>query len=177
MRVVGSQFGIEDVLFSFSAGGLAWISAIWSSSSQLKVETHVRKILSRTAMLASLTLTPAVFAHILINGAMNRALFTMMAAGVLLLICNRNLWKLVLPSAIRFLGVYSVVVAGIVLWLPHFTESWTVANLWGITLGGIPLEEFVWALVFGAVWPLAAGFVLNARVDHLSSVRAPHPGP
>ncbi len=52
---------------------------------------------------------------------------------------------------------------GSALW-PHFAEQWTHANLWGLTIAGMPLEEYVWSLAFGSTWPLIIAHVLEARV-------------
>jgi len=47
------------------------------------------------------------------------------------------------------------------LW-PSF-GGWRPDAVWGPAVGGIPLDEIVWAAVFGASWPLVAAYVIDLR--------------
>jgi len=46
---------------------------------------------------------------------------------------------------------------------PGFAERWSTHNLSGLTLQGAPPEETVWAVLFGAVWPLMMCYLLTVR--------------
>lgn len=48
---------------------------------------------------------------------------------------------------------------------PEFPGQWSLEELYGIKLFGIPVEELMWAFATGAVWPLIVAWSLNVQLD------------
>jgi hypothetical protein len=46
---------------------------------------------------------------------------------------------------------------------PNLVHQWNFANLSGIAIDGVPLEEILWSLAFGAVYPLLMLYLFDAK--------------
>jgi len=49
---------------------------------------------------------------------------------------------------------------------PEFPGQWSLEELYGIHLIGIPVEELMWAFAAGAVWPLIVAYSLNVQLNN-----------
>lgn len=162
-RLFAFGAGPEDLLFSFSAGGLVWFIASSSSSHRLEVEIAAGRILRRYAAFA----LPGVAAGALLwwsgVGPMH-ATFAVGAVAVAIL-ARRQRWALPLSAAgaVGFALLYAAVLKGAYLLWPAFPEQWSTAGAWGLSVWGLPLEEIVWAAGGGAAWPLFMAELTGAR--------------
>lgn len=161
---LGDGAGVEDLLFSFSAGGLAWLLATSPSGPRIEAAIEPRRVLVRFAAFA----VPGVAAGALLwrsgLGPMGAALAVAVVSAAVLAFRQRGLLCLSAAGGAGFGILYSLVLAGAYALWPRFADQWTAAGSWGVSVLGLPLEEVVWATGGGAVWPLFVAWLVDARV-------------
>lgn len=159
--------GVEDFLICFSEGGLAWILAGYG------VRHAARDVLTRDPSDRSLTdrssLPRSISRFLLICGAggilsilgsvsglevMTAIVLGFTLPGVVAGALRRDLLTGAFIAGPAFaclhVGVGAIVLA---IW-PAAADFWSVPILAGVRTFGLPVEEFAWALTFGACWPL-----------------------
>lgn len=155
--------GPEDLLFSFASGGLVWLFAA-PPGGRLERAVEPRTIARRYAAFA----VPGVAAGALLVGwglgPMSATVVVGLAAAAVLVRRQRHLLRLALAGAVGFGLLYPAVLALAGRLWPHFPGQWSESGSWGLRLAGLPLEEVVWALGGGAVWPLFVAFLVDARL-------------
>jgi hypothetical protein len=106
-----------------------------------------------------------VIGIIYLNGerTMSGPLLAMLAWGGLLLLIYRPLWSIAVSGALISTGLYTAFFKLVTVIWPDFTSLWTAENLMGMSLWSIPLEEVLWACLYGAVWPVTVAYILDAR--------------
>jgi hypothetical protein len=160
---LGDGAGVEDLLFSFSSGGLAWLLATSLSSSRIEAAIEPRKVLTRFAAFA----VPGVTAGALLwrggLGPMDAALAVAVVSAAVLAFRQRGLLRLSAAGGVGFGILYSAVLKGAYTLWPRFADQWAAASR-ELTVLGLPLEEVVWATGGGAVWPLFVAHLVDARV-------------
>lgn len=151
--------GPEDLVFSFANGGMIWILA----GAYYAVPEH---LWGRTFCVRSARITASFLAAWLLLWLTGLPLmWAALAVGF-------GLWCFLVSRDVAALTVSltcaAVFAAGYTLWLtailyanPGFLESWTPDGLTGVTVLGVPLEETLWAVEFGAVWPLLVAYFLD----------------
>lgn len=161
---LGTGAGVEDILFSFSSGGLAWLLAASLSGSRIEAAIEPGKVLVRFAAFA----VPGVAAGALLwksgIGSMNATLAVAVVSAAVLAFRQRGLLRLSAAGGAGFGILYSLVLAGAFTLWPHFADQWSTARSWGLSVLGLPLEEIVWATGGGAVWTLFVAWLVDARV-------------
>jgi len=156
--------GVEDVLFVFASGGLVWLLvAVWTPGILLSIDaaTVAKRWLAVTA---AFTLLLVIIA---------RAGVPVMHAGVAgaAVILGTILWRrpaywlLAVRGTIAFTILYGAVVFGSLHMWPGTLSQWNTRALSGIVFLGAPVEEMVWALTYGAVYPVVMAFFLDARIS------------
>ncbi|MFW6137206.1 MAG: lycopene cyclase domain-containing protein [Candidatus Aminicenantaceae bacterium] len=171
--VGGWKLGPEDMLFSFSTGGIAWIFATLGLRNDFTINWQSRRFIRRFFFFSLL----GVGMTLILWGTGLRimtAVLLCIAAGLGFL-----LWRSPhLPLLSGFAGgagfavVYSLILAGMFALSPGFSSHWNSVNLSGVTVIGIPAEESLWALCFGAIWPRFMAYVLDVRpMEKLNSLR------
>jgi len=153
-RVFEGFTGIEDLAFSFANGATAMSMALLFWPEPPGPATRPAKCLLRWVMWTLLGM--AVGRALAFAGMpnMNTIWVAIMTVGSAILYLHPRFWRLALVSAPAFTLFY-----GFCLWLsyqlfPHFAEQWQPWVRQGVLLAGLPAEEIVWALGFGACWPL-----------------------
>lgn len=161
---LGDGAGVEDLLFSFSSGGLAWLLAASLLGSRIEAAIEPRKVLVRFAAFA----VPGVVAGALLwksgLGPMDAALAVAVVSAAVLAFRQRGLLHLSAAGGAGFGILYSAVLKGAYALWPRFADQWSAAGSWGLSVLGLPLEEVVWATGGGAVWPLFVAYLVDARV-------------
>jgi hypothetical protein len=168
----GFRCGIEDLIFSYSTGALAWLTAsLWS------LEGCTVGIPSfRIALLRSMPwvlATTAADVGLWFAGLDRLTASLASSAGLLLFLLSRrvSLWSLALAGLISFTTVYMFVLKlSFAVW-PNFVSYWNADAPWGTLVHGIPRGEIAWAAVFGAVWPVVIASVLDIRNGKIDPVR------
>ncbi len=81
------------------------------------------------------------------------------------------MWRLSLTGAVCFVALYTAATVAVFTAFPHLGLHYTPTALLGIAVLRVPVEELVWALGYGAVYPLVLAYSFEAGVDP----RAPQP--
>ena len=175
--VAGSVTSPEDVLFSFANGGIVWLLAFGLSGQRVTARRVPHQWLFR--YLGCTTLFVATSLPLWLAG------LKVMSAGLIgsLVVLGfvgwrcRALWRAAIGGGLGFMVLYAALLGGVLAVWPHLLLQWNIPNLWGLYLLNIPLEEIVWALAYGAVWPLLMAYVFDARpIAQDVNSRDSHPG-
>jgi len=163
VRILALPIGIEDVLFSFANGGLVWLLvAVWTPG--IRVSIDAATVAKRwLAVTAAFTLLLVVIARagvpVMHAGLVGAAVIL----GAMLWLCPAY-WPLAVRGAIAFTILYGAVLFGNLHIWPGTLSQWDTRVLSGIVFLGAPVEEMVWALAYGALYPVVMAFFLDARM-------------
>ncbi len=161
--VGGGKLGLEDMLFSFSTGGIAWIFAAGGIRTDFVINWNLWTFIRRFAG-CSLIGVGATMILWLLGLRIMTAVILCIALGIVCLLWrfphHRNLG---FYGAIGFSFIYTLLLSFMFAISPEFLLQWNSHNLSGVTLAGIPAEETFWAFSFAAIWPRFVVYVLNAR--------------
>jgi len=155
--------GIEDLLFSFAAGAWVWILAVFFLRKRLVLRIHLPQVLARYAVIMACGLSCWGIAWKLIHDPMLAVWVSFVVGTLVHLLLRPALWRLTLSGGLGFLGVYAL---GMKIWLwslPSFAASWPATVRWNTLFLGIPYGEHIWALTYGACWPLVLAFLFRAE--------------
>ena len=155
----------EDLIFSFAAGVTAWLLAAWPFAGRIVWRFSPRRLLTRYLSLSALGIGIGYaikFTHPI--GVMNSAMVGVIVVGGLLCWLKRDSLRLAFAGMLGF-GVYYLALGAvsISLW-PHFVQQWISAELLKYNIFGLPSYELIWALGYGAVWPLFMAYVYDAAL-------------
>ncbi|MBI4873509.1 MAG: hypothetical protein HY822_02625 [Acidobacteria bacterium] len=161
VRLGGFPIGIEDFIFTFTAGAAAWLAA---------AGPHRRRIVAGSGLDRRVLLWGAVSAAC--GWALWRVGFDCMtstlaaAGGLLLLLVARRirLWPLALTGVAVFVPFYVAVVRIQFAFWPDYVLAWNQAGPWAARIWGIPAGEIAWAVSFAALWPMVVASALNVEV-------------
>lgn len=167
-RIATFLVGPEDVIFSFTNGVLVWLLATWPVRHRITVDLSFTRIVVRYVSYCALGMSLGAVFRLLGFGVMSSALLTFLIAAILLLVRHRALWSLMLTGSVSFAVAYFAYTAVIFRLSPTFVNQWNAANLWGYFILGVPLEEVLWALGFGAIWPMLMAYSFEAKLDAAS---------
>jgi hypothetical protein len=165
VRVACFVAGPEDFAFAFASGGITWLAGTWPVRDRMTLEIRPRRTVAR--LFLCLLPSAAVTTLLWLIGVrvMGAVICGLVALSLLTLRLRSRLWPIGVSGAIGFGALYaSVLATSFALW-PHFAEQWTVDQLWGYFVFGLPLEEVIWALGFGAAWPLLVAYALDVRIE------------
>lgn len=158
------RVGLEDFFTGFALGGLAWLAAAGPFRRRLRLAPHLTTAAWRYLGVFTLSSAGGLLLWLAGTKVLVACLVSMATTGFTLLCLRRALWPIAVAGALIFPALYVVLLkVTFTLW-PHFPSQWTTGNLCGLALGGIPLEELLWAVATGAVWPTVVGYVLEVQV-------------
>lgn len=149
-------FDIESLIFSFAIGGIGSVlySAIArqhlvSASSVERTEPLHR--LHRAALL--LPFVSFVPLYLLPWNPIYAVLASLLLGAVASVACRPSLARKTFVSALLFMALYAAFMLGVRFITPgYIAEVWNLRDLrWGLLIG-IPTEELLFGLVFGAYW-------------------------
>jgi hypothetical protein len=165
-------FSLDDLLFSFVTGALAWFFATGASNGALELRADARRILLRFLALGVPGVTLARLLKITVLPELPM-IATMISIAVMTGVYIRlKPWALA-PAAgacWRFVAAYAVFIAAMIALFPGSLAYWDTPHHPSFSLLGLPLWELAWAAAYGLVFPLFQLAVVDAE-----PVPAPRP--
>jgi hypothetical protein len=156
--------GPEDLLFGCAAGAIVWVLAVRTLGAQLHGPRFPVKVVLRFAALMVGGLAAFFSLRALALGPMDASLVTLGMIAAVLLGGRPKLWRMVAVTAPGYAAIHMAVqLVSVSLW-PQLAGQWNHTELWGLAVGGVPLEELAWATAFGATWPALVIHVLDLRL-------------
>jgi hypothetical protein len=164
VRLFGFTLGIEDTLFSFSTGTIAWFPAAMVYSPKLP-DTALTSVLPRYLWIAVVATAVMLITRSLSLPVMLQAIIGISVMGLLLALRKPRSLPIALFTGICFALSYTLLLAALFILFPGFFTQWTHANLSGTLILGVPVEEIVWAFFFGSCWVIAMNNVFNVPAE------------
>ena len=162
-RLGGMAIGIEDLLFAFSTGVIAWmLAAGWGLD---RCATGGRSFSACARRMLPLGIQVLADLGLWMAGVdrMSASLITSLGLLLVLLAWRPELWRLSACGMATFLIQYLLQLKLVFQIWPGFLDSWNRGEPWGRLFLGMPLGEIAWAAVFGATWPVGVAIVMDVR--------------
>jgi hypothetical protein len=158
------KIGVEDVLFNFYMGGVAWLLATCFVVGRLEVKFTLSTVISR--YLYAVLFGSAIGIPLYLMGVrpIDIAFVVFGLWTVALLSFRPSLWPLAVSGL--FLGAVYAAVGyrlNLLLW-PRISDYFNWQALWGVSFGRIPLEEYLYFALFCPAWALTTAVMLDARI-------------
>ncbi|MSU56363.1 MAG: hypothetical protein EXS51_03605 [Candidatus Taylorbacteria bacterium] len=149
----GWSVGIEDFLYGFTIGGVASVLyEAFFKTRFIRKKSHAYHWRFLLVLYAISFTALFIGREVLGFNTMYAALGSLGAAFLSIVFFRPDLVREAIWSAILFTALTVLVYIPVLIIFPHFISSfWHLSNISGLLLGGIPLEEFVWAFMFGLV--------------------------
>ncbi len=164
VRVAESYLtGPEDIIFSVANGGLVWLFATWPIRNRVTLTPRLGRFVMAYGVCSLSGMVLVLLCWRSGISIMSSVLIAMIGVTAVLGLMQRSLWRIPVAGAIVFAGFYSVVIAATFRAFPDFVSQWNHSSLWGPTFLTVPIEEIVWALAFGSVWPFLVAYMLDAQ--------------
>jgi len=161
--VGGFKVGPDDFMFSFATGGIAWMIGLCGIRDDVAIHWQPCRFTRRFVGGSLLGVMLSLVLWSLGLRIMN-AVLVCIALGLAVLSWRYPRFHgLSLAGSVGFLLAYALVLRGVLSLSPGFAAHWNARNLSGVSLLGIPAEEALWALSFGAIWPRFVAYVFDAR--------------
>jgi len=154
----------EDIMFAFAGGVLVWPIAGWPMRRRLVFRFRLSSLALAYLPFGLLAVALYLPCKLLGLPVMAAVMIPAGALWLLLVGLRPRLWPVALAGGICFPLLHLAVAFAVFRMWPHFLRQFNLANLSGILVLGVPLEELAWALAFGAVWPLVMACVFEARL-------------
>lgn len=171
VRLFGFSLGIEDVLFSFSTGMIAWtISLLFIGDGAGRI--HWPAVVFRYLKVLGLGILMIFVMQKTEMMVMTQALVGISTIGAILSYRRLHFLPAAFWTGIVFCFFYTVVAAFVFMIFPGLQNQWTQANLCGIFILDVPLEEILWAFVFGTCWTITMAYITKPkRFNPLATMR------
>ena len=173
VRVAEFLAGPEDVILGFACGGLVWLMAAWPLRNRITVSLAPWPLLKRYGVCSALGLAAGAVLFRCPVRPMTYTIVPILTVGLAVLWVRRDLWPLAVTGTAGFTALYCLALRAAFAVMPGFFDQWNAANLWGPQVAGLPVDEIAWAAACGAVWPLMAAYVLDARLPVTLADRPP----
>jgi hypothetical protein len=164
-KIGGWIVGIEDLLFSFATGCIAWGIYCLISKKECRFNFSFFSILKRYMIVTNLCILAGIFLWLADIPIMTATIIIILIVGVILFYYHKNLWFSILLGAIGFTIFYAIIISLFYKFWPLIFFQWSTGCLSGMVILGIPIEEIIWAFVFGAVWPMFIIFIGDIKVN------------
>tara|TARA_R110001592_G_scaffold336019_1_gene621125 strand:+ start:27341 stop:28045 length:705 start_codon:yes stop_codon:yes gene_type:complete len=150
-------FDIESLIFSFAVGGLA--SSLFGVSDKFELEplTEHGKSSKRHRYHKFLLSTP-LWLFLILEGltawnAIYTASLSLLGGAIATVICRPDLLLQAIKGALIFTGFYFLFFSAMAFSHPDFVPLyWNHANISGIQVIEVPVEELLFAFSLGAMW-------------------------
>ena len=149
-------FDIESLIFCFGIGGTGVVLyniLTGKQLSALSLEERMRPI--HRWHYVALTSPLSIFL-VLVWFPWNPiypGILAMFGGGVASTFCRRDLLRKTWIGSLLFLVYYFIFILGLEVLVPGYIRHvWNIGALTGVLIGGIPLEELLFAFAFGMFW-------------------------
>lgn len=165
-------FDIESLIFSFGIGGIAVVIYERIFRTRHKQMTSYEQHLSRHQYhLLVLLSAPVVFFFLFIATSLNplhSAIIAMVIGGLFTWYCRPDLKNKMIVSALIFFGIYFVYFLTLIAMYPGYVEQvWSLKDISGVLIFGIPLEELLFAFGFGFLWSSVYEHITWKRIQSI----------
>jgi hypothetical protein len=156
--------GLEDFTFCFLSGGLVWVSVLVFYNDRMIYALNTKKIQVRCFICIVFGVASFLFLYFLNIRTMVNPFIIMVLWSILVLVFNPGFWKIAFVGSFTFSVIYTLgMKIGFIIW-PQLISFWTLKNLSGILFLQIPVEELVWAFLYGCSWSLAMAYILDVQL-------------
>lgn len=149
-------FDIESLIFTFAIGGVAVVMYDRLTGRQSVFVGSTARSQRRHRLHTLALLTPGVTFIVLSALSWNpiySAIVAMVAGAAAAVLCRPDLLSKTLIGGLLFAGYYALFMVGLVITAPGYIEQvWNLADLSGVVVFAIPLEELLFGLAFGLYW-------------------------
>ena len=150
-------FDLESLLFSFAVGGVVF-SAYDVIFGLAPSESIFQERMDRRHRYHLLVILSApVISVILMNAKLLNPIYSatigMTAGFFATLYCRTDLWLKMVVSGVLFVLLYFIAFALFNTLFPGYVAAvWNLKAISGLLLGGVPIEELLFAFTFGLYW-------------------------
>lgn len=149
-------FDIESLIFCFGIGGIGAVLYNLLTRQRLEPALAAERRRARHRFHLWAVSAPFLSFPILYLFPWNPiypSIAAMTIGTVATVLCRPDLGRKTWVGGILFLAYYAVFLLGLERTAPGYIERvWNLEALSGLSLGGMPLEEFLFAIAFGAYW-------------------------
>jgi hypothetical protein len=150
--------GFEDVLFCFACGGVCWLAAVACSDVCCRSVPPFSRFISRLFAWMAIAILGVVAAWWAGCGIMTAVIAGFVFSGLVVLCRVPRAARLILPGAIGFTVVYACVSWLVIAIYPSASGFWVTD---GTRILGLPVDELLWSLSFGATWPVVFAYCMG----------------
>ena len=149
-------FDIESLIFCFGIGGIGAVSYnILTGKGHGRMRSTARRHASHRfhfwAVAAPFLVFPILY--LMDWNPIYPAIVAMALGAVSTMLCRRDLISKTWVGGVLFLIYYLIFLAGLEWLSPGYVERvWNLEALSGILIYGMPIEELLFAVMFGAYW-------------------------
>jgi hypothetical protein len=163
-RMFNLNVGIEDFIFCFLSGGISLATVLlFDRSLTIKRPIVIKQNEFFKIFIIGICLTTLLFIFG-IRGYLN-VFISMPSLALWIILRNKRHIKYFFIGSMAVCMLYSFgLVLGFKIW-PDLAELWDMRSMLGITLSGIPIEEFIWAFLFGGLWPVIVLSVIKFELN------------
>jgi hypothetical protein len=174
-RLINGYATVEDFSFCFFSGGLTLALVNWTVNYTGSGYSFVFRW--RRLILTSIWGIVIIFLGFLFGIWGYQIIYLSMVVSCILLIAlKRPFWKIFLAGSVSMLIFYTVGLhLGFLIW-PELIHFWTLENMSGILIGRVPLEEMIWAFLFGGTWPVIFLYVSGPPAEEFKWRKFRHIG-
>ncbi len=149
-------FDIESLIFCFAIGGIG--AVLYNILTRQRPEpTHLAERHQPRHKFHLWALAAPFFSFPILYGLpwnpIYPAIVAMAVGAAAAILCRPDLVQKTWIGGLLFLGYYVVFLAGLEWTAPgYIARVWNLEALSGLTLAGMPIEELLFAVTFGAYW-------------------------
>lgn len=163
-RVFNIKIGIEDFIFCFLVGGLVWMSILWFIRKNLSNNINLLSLIKRLLICYLFGINAfLILFYFGIDGYLN-PFIVMILWSIYLINLTKHYWKIALLSMFIFILIWFLIMSLIIYIWPDIPALWSWDQLMGISFLRYPIEEFIWALLYGASWSITIAYVLDVQL-------------
>ena len=172
-------FDIESLIFSFAIGGIAWALYNALVRRDLRPVPQAERHSARHRFHAMALMIPYLsfpLLYVLPWSPIYPGIVALAIGAASTVACRPELGRKTLLGGMLFLTLYALFMLALVVFAPGYIEQvWNLADLSGVLIAGIPVEELAFGFTFGMYWSvLYEHFSWRATGAHASSAFASH---